>query len=76
MNVFRRYSTRTKQRMNMNTRTRESEACLKHISSHVELYHKTCNEEECVYRTELIMKKRKHEVVRRNHGYDHDNTKL
>jgi len=40
-------------------RTRESEACLKHISSRVELNHKTCNEEECVYRTELTTKERK-----------------
>ncbi len=53
-------------------RTKESEACLKHISSRVELYHKTCNEEECVYRTELTMKERKYEAVRRNHGYGHD----
>ncbi len=40
-------------------RARASEACLKRILSRVELYHKTCNEEECAYRTELTLKKRK-----------------
>jgi len=73
MYVFRVYSTKTKQRLNINIIEQEK---VKHALSTYHHAHnciaKTCNEEECVYRTELTMKERKQEAVRRNHGYGHD----